>query len=147
MTVTERLFAEGFAFDFFQAVRLLARVDPRRRPVGLTAAPRDEIARFIAHLSLSFPPSPIYEIERVGNSPPLVTVAFLGLTGPSGVLPRGYTELLIEKDRTVKDTEAKDLRRYAEALFGPGDSAGQIVRYPLRAWLDQVNHRLGSAFY
>ena len=26
MTVTEQLFAEGYAFDFFQAVRLLERL-------------------------------------------------------------------------------------------------------------------------
>ncbi len=125
MTVTERLFTEGFAFDFFQAVRLLARVDPRRRPVGRTAAPRDEIARFRAHLALDFPPSAIYEIQPVKNAVPLVTVTFMGLTGPSGILPRHYTELLLRVDREVRGPE----------------------RYALRSWLDQFNHRFISLFH
>jgi type VI secretion system protein ImpH len=125
MTVTEQLFAEGFAFDFFQAVRLLGRVDPRRRPVGLTAAPRDEIVRFRAHLSLNFPPSSVYEIQRVPDGPPRMTETFMGLTGPSGILPRHYTELLMRLDREVRGPE----------------------RYALRAWLDLFNHRFVSLFY
>src|SRR5258708_2519902 len=125
MTVTEQLFAEGFAFDFFQAVRLLGRVDPRRRPVGVTAAPRDEIVRFRAHLSLNFPPSSVYEIQRVSDGPPRMTETFMGLTGPSGILPRHYTELLMRLDREVRGPE----------------------RYALRAWLDLFNHRFVSLFY
>jgi type VI secretion system protein ImpH len=125
MTVTEHLFAEGYAFDFFQAVRLLARVDPRRRPVGAAAAPRDEIVRFRAHLSLNFPPSPVYEIQQRPDAPPLMTVTFIGLTGPSGILPRHYTEMLIRLDREVRTAE----------------------RYTLRAWLDLFNHRMVSLFY
>jgi type VI secretion system protein ImpH len=126
MTVTEQLFAEGFAFDFFQAVRLLGRVDPRRRPVGVTAAPRDEIVRFRAWLSLNFPSSRgIYEIQRVSDGPPQMTETFMGLTGTQGVLPRHYTELLLRLDREVRGPE----------------------RYALRAWLDLFNHRFVSLFY
>jgi type VI secretion system protein ImpH len=129
MTVTEQLFAEGYAFDFFQAVRLLARVDPRRRPVGGTTAPRDEIVRFRAHLSLNFPPSPIYEIQKQPEAPPLMTVSFLGLTGPSGILPRHYTEMLIRLDRE------------------PPGGRNAPERYLLRSWLDLFNHRMVSLFY
>src|SRR5207249_11403479 len=49
-TVGERLFAEGFAFDFFQAVRLLEKLAPERRAVGHDATPHIEAARFRAHL-------------------------------------------------------------------------------------------------
>jgi type VI secretion system protein ImpH len=49
----------------------------------------------------------------------------MGLFGPSGVLPRHYTELLIRLQRNSKGPE----------------------RYLLRDWLDLFNHRLVSLFY
>jgi len=84
MTLIDQLFTEGYAFDFFQAVRVLERAYPKRRRVGRAVAPRDEVARFRAHLSLNFPPSSIYELEKpkAADLPPLMTVTFLGLTGP-----------------------------------------------------------------
>jgi type VI secretion system protein ImpH len=126
-SVAERLFTDGFAFDFFQAVRLLERLDRARKPVGRAGPPRDEVVRFLAHLSLSFPPSSIYEIEPAGTSRPMpaMTVTFLGLTGPSGVLPRHYTEMLLHLERDAKGPEKR----------------------ALRAWLDLFNHRLLSLFY
>jgi type VI secretion system protein ImpH len=121
------LFDEGYAFDFFQAVRLLQRLDPARQPVGREGPPLAEAVRFQPHLSLAFPPSSIYEVERPGPAlaVPRMTVAFLGLTGPSGVLPRHYTELLLRLERDAKGPEKR----------------------ALRAWLDLFNHRLTSLFY
>jgi type VI secretion system protein ImpH len=126
-TVEERLLGEGFAFDFFQAVRLLERLLPDRRPVGHTSPPRSEIVRFRAHVSLSFPPSSIYDIVRPADplDPLQMIVAFFGLTGPSGVLPRHYTELLLRQAKEAKGS----------------------ARYALRDWLDLFNHRLISLFY
>jgi type VI secretion system protein ImpH len=125
-SLAERLFAEGYAFDFFQAVRLLEKMAPERRPVGHEALPANEAARFRAHLSLSFPASAIYQIERPAAKVPVptLTVTFMGLTGPSGVLPRQYTEMLMR---------ARDAR-------GP-------ERYLPRDWFDLFNHRLISLFY
>ncbi|HTU22166.1 MAG TPA: type VI secretion system baseplate subunit TssG [Gemmataceae bacterium] len=122
----ERLFTEGFAFDFFQAVRLLEKLAPHRRPVGREGPPRAEVVRFRALPSLSFPASAIYELARTDNEqPPTMTVAFLGLTGPSGALPHHYTELVMRLLRDGKGAE----------------------RYALRDWLDLFNHRLISLFY
>src|SRR4051794_12846463 len=58
-SVVERLFQEGYAFDFFQAVRLLERVQPSRTPVGRRGPVAAEVARFSALASLTFPPSSI----------------------------------------------------------------------------------------
>jgi type VI secretion system protein ImpH len=125
-TVEELLFIEPFAFRFFQAVRLLERMYPERRPVGRGGPPRSEVVRFRAHRSLSFPPSEIFELQRPAvDSPAVMTVAFLGLTGPSGVLPRHYTELLLRHEREAKGPE----------------------RHALRDWLDLFNHRLISLFH
>jgi type VI secretion system protein ImpH len=122
-----RLLSEGYAFGFFQAVRLLERLNPQRAPVGRSASPDQEVVRFRAHLSLGFPPSEIHEIVAAGDQPasPIMTIAFFGLTGPSGILPRHYTELL--------------LRLRKEARFAEKDA--------LRDWLDLFNHRLVSLFY
>jgi type VI secretion system protein ImpH len=126
-SLAERLFTDGPSFDFFQAVRLLERLEPRRRPVGHEGPPEAEVVRFRAHLALAFPPSSVYDIEPPTPALPVpaMTVAFLGLTGPSGVLPQHYTDLLLQLHRTAKGPE----------------------RHALRDWLDLFNHRLISLFY
>jgi type VI secretion system protein ImpH len=108
------LLAQGYRFDFFQAVRLLERMCPSRKPVGGTASPSEEIVRFAARLSLVFPASEIYEIAEESKDPktgqlsPLhMTVSFMGLTGPLGVLPRHYTEFLIQR-AAQKDHAARE---------------------------------------
>jgi type VI secretion system protein ImpH len=121
------LVEEAYRFDFFQAVRLLERLLPDRSPVGGEAPPAREVVRFLTKLSLAFPPSAIDRIEpprepgAEPTSPHKMTVSFLGLTGPSSVLPHVYTELLLERrragDRTLAD------------------------------FLDLINHRLVSLFY
>src|SRR5438067_4156318 len=126
-SVADRLFTEPFAFDFFQAVRLLEKIAPDRRAVGRSGPPLAEVARFRAHLSLSFPPSALYDLARPTQdlAVPQMTVAFMGLHGPSGMLPRHYTELLLRLDKEVK---------------GPERSA-------LRDWFDLFNHRFISLFF
>ena len=125
-SVAQRLFAEGYAFDFFQAVRLLEAVQAGRRPVGYVGPAAAEVVRFRALQALSFPASTIYDLARSTNgAAPIMTVAFLGLTGPSGVLPRHYTELLLRLERDLKGPE----------------------KHALRDWLDLFNHRLIALFY
>jgi type VI secretion system protein ImpH len=122
-SLAEELLEEGYRFDFFEAVRVLERLYPHRRPVGRDASPAQEVVRFRARLSLAFPPSAIHElIETNGSDRPVeMTIAFMGLTGPLGVLPRHYTELLIERKRRKDHT--------------------------LGDFLDLFNHRLVSLFY
>lgn len=105
----QELAHRGFRFDFFQAVRLLARVLPDRQPVGENASPSQEVVRFRALQSFAFPPSAIHEIRpaRDDRRPAEMTVAFMGLTGPQGVLPRYYTELMLERLQ-AKDTTLRD---------------------------------------
>ncbi len=126
-SLERQLFEESYFFDFFQAVRLLQRLDPGRVGVGRGGPPTAEVVRFRAHISLSFPPSAIYELRRPTTSlpVPVMVQAFMGLTGPSGVLPRHYSELLYKIKR-----DAKGLEKHA-----------------LRDWLDLFNHRLVSLFY
>jgi type VI secretion system protein ImpH len=85
-------------FEFFQAVRLIERLFPDRAPVGRFVSPDKEVMRFNAHSAFPFPASQIQEILWDGPTPVLV-VNFMGLTGPMGVLPLYYTELLIDRVR------------------------------------------------
>ncbi len=121
-----RLFREAFGFDFFQAVRLLERLRPGAVSVGRTGPPAAEAVRFRAHQSLAFPPSSIRSLGRGGpDAVPEMTVTFMGLTGPSGVLPRHYTELLMRLEHDLRGAE----------------------KYALRDWLDLFNHRFISLFF
>ena len=94
-------------FNFFQAVRLLDRMQPRSDPVGLFGPPERESVRFAVNNSLAFPPSQIHTLEWPEDGQPKITINFMGLTGPNGVLPYAMTELLRdrvrEKDRTLAD--------------------------------------------
>jgi len=119
--VCEKLRREPFAFDFFQAVRLLERLYPERTSVGRFAHPETEVARFAAHPSLAFPASQIQAMTWPEEKPVQMTVNFMGLTGPQGVLPNPYTTLIIERLRA-------------------NDSAS-------RDFLDIFNHRIISLFY
>jgi len=109
LSVEEQLLTEGYRFDFFQAVRLLNRIADKQDPVGYASLPQRESLRFHSFPSMSFPPSAIYDITRSEDheEPMHMVVAFMGLTGPQGVLPRYYTELIMERlryqDRTLLD--------------------------------------------
>ncbi len=125
-----------YEFEFFQAVRLLERTLPNRAPVGRFVSPGREVVRFSAHASFPFPASQIQRIEWPGGgaadgrasdkdlppgSAPRVVINFMGLAGPSGVLPLYYTELIVER-----------IRQKDRAMLG---------------FLDIFNHRMISLFY
>jgi len=118
---------EPTAFSFFQAVRLLTRLSPGRAPVGGWADPASEVARFSASTSLGFPAGEIQTLSMPDDTanratpPPRMTVNFLGLTGPQGVLPHSYTEHAAARAR-ARDTAFRD-------------------------FLDLFNHRILSLFY
>jgi len=123
VTALQDFFEKPFEIGFFQAVRVLRRLLPGRKPVGRFSPPASEIARFVAHPSLAFPPSEIQELTLPpdDHSPATMKVNFMGLSSPQGVLPTPYTELIIER------AQRKD--------------------YALRDFLDLFNHRLISFFY
>jgi type VI secretion system protein ImpH len=110
------------AFEFFQAVRTLERLLPHRTPVGGFGEPHDEIVRFTVHPDLAFPASEIYALDLPPDGGQArLAVTFIGLTGPQGVLPYAYSELVAERVR-ARDTS-------------------------LRAFLDLFHHRIISLFY
>ena len=119
--IAEWLDREPYCFEFFQAVRLLARMYPWRQVVGRFSNPSEEIARFGAHSNIAFPASEIQEIQRPPDQPVEMRVNFMGMTGPSGVLPLAYSDFVMERLRARDRT--------------------------LRDFLDVFNHRMISLFY
>lgn len=105
-SVLTRLVREPWRFGFDAAIRVLARAG-RQGDFG-------EIGRFHTPPGLAYPPADVIDV-RAGNgavpevgfgapgsgetpakgaSLPRVTVGMMGLSGPSGVLPRFFTELV-----------------------------------------------------
>lgn len=126
-SVTTQLVTEPYRFSFFQAIRLLERIFPDREPLGLDSLPAQEVVRLHSAVSLAFPASEIADLqlpldaESTVESPVDMTVAFMGLGGPLGVLPTCYTEELVTFARN-KETA-------------------------LAEFFDLFNHRLISFFY
>ena len=94
----QRLFREFYRFPFLQAVSLLERFYPNKKPVSSTLLPGEEVVRFKVKPDLTFPPSDISGLEHSDPQKPVsMEVAFMGLIGPAGVLPHTFNELALER--------------------------------------------------
>ena len=113
ISVSKQLTENPYAFQFFQAVRLLERsaaYDKEEsskavKPVARFIPPQTEAIRFHTKQSLSFPSSEIARIAKgVKNSNDQwhMVVSLMGLTGAMGVLPFHYTELILQRHK-MKD--------------------------------------------
>jgi type VI secretion system protein ImpH len=98
---------EPFRVHFFQAVRMLQKMESDLKPVGYFITPQGETLRFSARTSLAFPPSEIYALQRTENGQTHMTVEFMGLCAAISVMPASYTEFLLararEKDYVMED--------------------------------------------
>ncbi|WP_187290248.1 type VI secretion system baseplate subunit TssG [Terriglobus saanensis] len=112
---------EPWNIGFFQMVRILERLHPDRKPVGIFVPPGDEVVRFSAPPDLTFPPSEIRSFVESVSGPACMDVSFMGLNTVNGPMPRSYTEGLLERARE-------------------GDQA-------TLDFFDLFNHRLISLFY
>ena len=98
---------ETFRVEFFQAVRLLQRIEKNRGAVGYFLSPTNEAIRFESLPSLSFPPSQLYDLKRDENGQLHLRVQFMGLAAAISILPHSYTEYLIgrlrDKDKAMAE--------------------------------------------
>ena len=120
-----RTAAEPGEAEVFQTVRLLLRAARRaegaRARLGEEARPGAEPVRFRAVAGQRFPSAEIAGAKATEDGKAELTVAFMGLTGPSGVLPDHYSDLVVQ------------LRRARDPAMA--------------AFLDLFNHRTISLFY
>lgn len=115
-------------FDFYQAVYALERQlnleQKQWQGVGRDGFPGKEIVRFKSVQHLGFPGQPIVKVTpeaSADNGAVAMHVSFMGLTGPTGVLPQHYTEMVLQRIKQ-RDTTMRD-------------------------FFDLFNHRLVSLYY
>jgi len=123
--IRDRLLEEGYAFGFFQAVRLLEGLQGGHAAPGEGGPPWEEGIRFRPSASLGFPAADVQRIEQtelpgLPNDIYLMTVNFMGLYGVNAPTPTYFTEMICASD---SDEDS------------------------LRCFLDIFNHRLISLFY
>ena len=116
--------AEPRRFRFDAAVRVLTRA--RRAP-----DPADAV-RFRAPPGLIYPSADVIEVRQQGDGLPEVTVGLMGLTGPSGVLPRYYSELVTQALRE-RSTALRDFLDLLAHRFVAFFARGGIKYRPARA--------------
>jgi type VI secretion system protein ImpH len=131
--VRQQLLDEGYRFEFFQAVRLLERMEREREPVGSGGPPGREVVRFRTRASLGFPASQIHEVRPGGGDdmPVEMVVAFMGLTGPLGLLPHAYTQLVMDRMRAQDSTLADFLDLFNHRLISFFFRAWEKYRFPV----------------
>jgi type VI secretion system protein ImpH len=96
--LTAELIGRPGAFDFVQAMRVAEDASAERgRPIGSDEVPAAEGVRLRGTTSLAFAPSPVGGARATAAGRIELLVDFLGLLGPSGVLPQHYTELAIRR--------------------------------------------------
>jgi type VI secretion system protein ImpH len=82
-------------------------MEPALKPVGYFITPQAETIRFSARTSLAFPPSELYQLQRMESGQMGMTVEFMGLCAAISVMPAPYTEFLLararQKDHAMED--------------------------------------------
>lgn len=135
---------EPWTFQFFQLVRLLETIQPGRSPVGRFVHPSKEIARFGVHTSTAFPASQVQGIHWQENVPAVI-VNFMGLTGPQGVLPLYYSELLQDRIRSKDRTLLSFLNLFNHRMISLFYQAWEKYRFTVayeRGERDRFSHHL-----
>ncbi|WP_319525612.1 type VI secretion system baseplate subunit TssG [uncultured Desulfosarcina sp.] len=120
--LSRQLLDRFYEFSFYRAVYLLERFADKRKKLADALVPSEEPVRFSAKKGFAFPPSDVSNLRAADEEhPAYMEVAFLGLTGPSGILPQWYTQLILAREREKDHT--------------------------LADFLDLFNHRLITLFY
>jgi type VI secretion system protein ImpH len=134
--VIDRLQSVPWEFDFLAVVEWLEQCALREsgKPVNWDSPPVRQPVRFRAWQSSTFPASDIVAARVIDSDAQRqveLTVGFMGLTGPNGVLPRHYLRMLLDQMR--------------EAARGGLTEADR--RSSLQDFFDLLNHRQIVLFY
>jgi len=136
-SLKSHLFKAFYQYDFYQAVDLVESFYPNRQQLSNTLLskasdeplePAKETVRFIVKPDFSFQTSQIKDLYQKDDEPAVMQVPFLGLIGPSGVLPDWYHQLAYRLD-------------FAHT------AAGHDYPSAMTAFFNLFHHRLITLFY
>jgi type VI secretion system protein ImpH len=105
------------------------------------------VVRFSAHVSFPFPASQIQRIDwpATPGDAPVMVINFMGLVGPSGVLPLYYTELVVErlrqKDQTMRNFFDMFTHRMVSLFYQAWEKYRFTIAYE-RGERDRFSHHL-----
>jgi type VI secretion system protein ImpH len=136
-SLEDYLFSSPHRFDFFQAMVLLKAISVEKSiyksewkqfPVGYDYNQHHEVVRFKVSPELKFPKHaiaalshPTLDQQKNRLNPAVMNINFMGLTGPSGILPLHYSEEILTQNRKKN--------------------------FALRDFFDMFNHRAVSFYY
>ena len=141
LPLDQQLFEQPYEFDFFQAVRLLHLILDDRPGIGQIAKPQDEPVRFKVRQSLEFAPSAVHSLSAE-TDPPVMTVAYLGLTGVQGVLPHHYTEHILARALAKDFAMAEFFDLFNHRIISLFYRAWEKHRIPVRFQLAAAKHEI-----
>ncbi len=120
--IIDQLYDRFYEFSFYRAVHLLEMFADNKEKLGSTLVPSLEPLRFTVKPGFSFPASDISDLKPDKKDNTIsMEVAFLGVFGPSGVLPHWYTQLIMDRKKEKN--------------------------HSIAAFLDMFHHRLITLFY
>lgn len=130
----ERLVEEPRRFGFDAALRLLLVAAGDPDPAA--------VVRFRSVATLAQPPADVLGLGRSGDGlPPSVTTSVMGLVGPMGVLPRGYTEVVTTATRNGSRSLHEFLDMLSHRFVAHFGQAGTKYRLHRAAEMTRLAHR------
>ncbi len=161
-SLQEWLTAEPWEFEFFQAVKLLERMQPLRPAPGAGLDAEDESIRFRSRVELAFQASEVQGVELPSHpdQPATLTANLFSLAGSSGPLPFTDTELILEREwrkdhgmlefldmfhHRLLALLVKVRKAHRPSLHGPHPAEGPLAQYLYACFglgLSQLRNRL-----
>ena len=153
-TLAEFFSGDYHHYSFHKVVSLLESALPENRRLEHSTEPDKESVRFKVIPDFSFQAGAIFDLLRKDFCPADIVVNFMGLIGPSGVLPDWYNEMAYIEDQNYRKQHYLGQNMFVRYLKKRDNyqSFSQYLRLKgknsaLTDFLNIFHHRLITLFY